>query len=287
MKLKHKVIKEFQFLTPDKKILILKANTVLEEYVYSQKDEKITIDKDIVDNNPEFFKEVDWKADLLSYLKTNKIPQPAVLSKKLFPFIEEFINTNSEPVQNLDVNKLKDLENKEFDLERREKRIVDREEELELRINRIEKRESEYKEDIKYLNQKETDLKQRLIDLTNKELELQELSQDLNERERNIESEILNNSTDMDVKYEELQKKIEEDLKKVTEKENELEKKTRELKLLEDEVNKDNSDILEYNKYISDKLEEISLWKSSIEIFLPDRSHYSVPPFPTIEKKTF
>jgi hypothetical protein len=72
MKLKHKVIKEFQFLTPDKKILILKVNTVLEEYVYCQKDESITIDKDIVDNNPEFFQEVDWRAELLSYLKTNK-----------------------------------------------------------------------------------------------------------------------------------------------------------------------------------------------------------------------
>lgn len=281
MKLKHKVIKEFQFLTSDKKILILKVNTVLEEYIYSQKDEKISIDKDIVDNNPEFFQEVDWKAELLSYLKTNKIPQPAVLSKKLFPFMEEFINTNSEPIQ------LKDLENKEFDLERREKRIVDREEELEIRINRIEKRESEYKEDIKSLDLKETDLKQRFIDLTNRELDLDEKIQDLNERERNIESEILSSSKDMDTKYEDLQKKIDEDLKKVTDKENELEKKARELKLLEDEVNKDNSDILEYNKYISDKLEEIFSWRDSIEVYLPDRSHYSVPPFPSIEKKTF
>jgi hypothetical protein len=287
MKLKHKVIKEFQFLTPDKKILILKVNSVLEEYVYTQKDEKILIDKDIVDNNPEFFLEVDWKAELVSYLKTNKIPQPAVLSKKLFPFMEEFINSNYETLPVLDINKSKELENKEFDLERREKRISDREEELEIRINRIEKRESEYKEDIKSLDKKETDLKQKIIEVTNKELELQELSQDINERERNIESEILNNSKDMDVKYEELQKKIEEDLKKVTEKENELEKKTRELKLLEDEVNKDNSDILEYNKYITDKLEEIASWKKSIEIFIPDRNYYSVPPFPTIEKKTF
>lgn len=286
MKLKHKVIKEFQFLTDDKKILILKVNTILEEYVYTQKDDSITIDKDIVDNNPEFFLEVDWKAELLSYLKANKIPQPAVLSKKLFPFMEEFINSEPLPTEVL-VSNSKDLENKEFDLERREKRISDKEDELEIRLSRIEKRESEYKEDIKSLDKRETDLKQKIIELTNKELDLQEISQNLNERERNIESEILNNSKDMDIKYEELQKKIEEDLKKVTDKENELEKKTRELKLLEDEVNKDNSDILEYNKYITDKLEEIDSWRKSIEVFLPDRSHYSVPPFPTIEKKTF
>ena len=289
MKIKHKVIKEFQYLSPDKKIFILKLGTILEDYIYKVKTELIPIDKDIIDNNPDFFILIDWKAELITYLKTNKIPQPAVLSKKLFPFMEEFINSNSEtlPVQTLDINKSKELENKEFDLERREKRISDREEELEIRINRIEKRESEYKEDIKSLDTKETDLKQKIIEVTNKELELQELSQDINERERNIESEILNNSKDMDVKYEKLQKKIEEDLKKVTEKENELEKKARELKLLEDEVNKDNSDILEYNKYITDKLEEISSWKKSIEIFLPDKNYYSVPTFPTIEKKTF
>ena len=83
MKIKHKVIKEFQYLSPDKKIFILKLGTILEDYIYKVKTELIPIDKDIIDNNPDFFIVIDWKAELLTYLKTNKIPQPAVLGKKL------------------------------------------------------------------------------------------------------------------------------------------------------------------------------------------------------------
>ena len=89
MKLKHKLIKEFQYLGDDKKIIVLKVGTILEEYVYKLKSEIIPIDKDIVDSNPDFFEIVEWKAELLSYLKSNKIPQPAILSKKLYPFMEE------------------------------------------------------------------------------------------------------------------------------------------------------------------------------------------------------
>lgn len=73
MKIKHKVIKEFQYLSPEKKIFILKTGTILEEYNYKVKSEIIQIDKDIIDNNPEFFEIIDWKAELLTYIKTNKI----------------------------------------------------------------------------------------------------------------------------------------------------------------------------------------------------------------------
>ena len=72
MKLKHKLIKEFQYLGEDKKIIVLKVGTILEEYVYKLKSELIPIDKDIVDSNPDFFEIVEWRAELLSYLKSNK-----------------------------------------------------------------------------------------------------------------------------------------------------------------------------------------------------------------------
>ena len=143
MKLKHKVIKEFQFLTEDKKILILKVNTILEEYVYTQKDDSITIDKDIVDNNPEFFLEVDWKTELLSYLKSNKIPQPSVLSKKLIPFIDDMImGSIPEPSSGsvVDEDYIKELEQKDYDLNRKESRLADIAEDIELKVARIKKR---------------------------------------------------------------------------------------------------------------------------------------------------
>ena len=49
MKIKHKVIKEFQYLSPDKKIFILNVGTILEEYNYRVKTEIIPIDRDIID----------------------------------------------------------------------------------------------------------------------------------------------------------------------------------------------------------------------------------------------
>jgi hypothetical protein len=48
MKIKHKVIKEFQYLSPDKKIFILKIGTILEEYNYRVKTEIIPIDLSLI-----------------------------------------------------------------------------------------------------------------------------------------------------------------------------------------------------------------------------------------------
>ena len=192
MKLKHKVIKEFQFLTPDKKILILKVNTVLEEYVYTQKDDKITIDKDIVDNNPEFFVEIDWKAELLSYLKTNKIPQPAVLSKKLFPFIEEMILSSiTENKSEVDLDYIKYLEQKEYELSRKESRLTDNEDDIEVRINRIQKREDDYKQDLKSLTEKEKEFEKKQKELLELETSLIQKESDLNEKITKFETSLI------------------------------------------------------------------------------------------------
>lgn len=267
MKLKHKVIKEFQFLTDDKKILILKVNSILEEYVYAQKDEKILIDKDIVDNNPEFFLEVDWKTELLSYLKTNKIPQPAVLSKKLVPFIDDMI-LGAIPEQTsgatIDEEYVKELEQKDYELSRKESRLADVEEDIEIRINRIKKREDDYKEDLKKLDKKEDELRQKNKEVSDRELMVQDKLQDLNERERNLESEILNSSQDIDGKYKELQDKISLDLKSLSEKEKELEEDQKELKLLEDELTEKESEINDKIRDFEIKLEEAKMWEAEL-----------------------
>ena len=141
MKIKHKVIKEFQYLSPDKKIFILKIGTILEEYNYRVKTDIIPIDKDIIDNNPEFFEVIDWKSELLSYMRAEKLPQPAQLGKKIIPFIEEMILSSisqSQPQgQVVDEYQIKELERKEKDLNNREFRIKDKEEEIEIRISRV------------------------------------------------------------------------------------------------------------------------------------------------------
>ena len=43
MSIKHKVIQDFQFVTSDKKIIVLKANSVLENYTYIGKGSSDTL----------------------------------------------------------------------------------------------------------------------------------------------------------------------------------------------------------------------------------------------------
>jgi uncharacterized protein (DUF3084 family) len=292
MKIKHKVIKEFQYLSPDKKIFILKLGTILEDYIYKVKTELIPIDKDIIDNNPDFFIVIDWKAELLTYLKTNKIPQPAVLGKKLFPFMEEFIlssSTQQVSVPVLDDSKSRELDDKEFELTRRAKRIKEKEDDLETRLSKVEGRENEYKTDVRLLDKREDDIRQRSNELTNKELDLEEKQQALGERERNIDSEILEASKDMDCKYSELQKKIDEDIKSVTDRENKLEVDLRELNKSKEEFEEYKLEVERYSAYLSDKVSELTNWKNMVEPNI-NYVHLSsfginIPPFPSLEFK--
>ena len=240
MKIKHKVIKEFQYLSPDKKIFILKIGTILEEYNYRVKTDIIPIDKDIIDNNPEFFEVIDWKSELLSYMRAEKLPQPAQLGKKIIPFIEEMILSSisqSQPQgQVVDEYQIKELERKEKDLNNRESRIRDKEDEIDIRVKRVEKREDEYKAELRNLDKKEDDLRTRSRGLTEKELDLQDKVRELNEKERNFDRSMLESTKDLDVKYVELQAKIDKDLKTLSEKEVELESLKKELKQKEDSI---------------------------------------------------
>lgn len=105
MSIKHKVLKDFQLVTEDKKIIVLKAKTVLEGYTYTSKNESVLVEKDIIDNNPDFFQVVDWKEELTAYLRQNKIAQPAVLSKKLVPFIQDMFVIPQTKVEIKEVTK--------------------------------------------------------------------------------------------------------------------------------------------------------------------------------------
>jgi hypothetical protein len=268
MKIKHKVIKEFQYLSPDKKIFILKVGTILQEYNYTVKSEIIPIDKDIIDNNPEFFEVVDWKSELLTHMKVQKFPTPSQFHKKLIPFIEEMVLSSIQhslgSVSSIDDSKIREVEWKEIDLNNRERRIKDKEEEIDIRLKRVEKREEDHKLELKSLDKKEDELRQRSRDLTEKQLDLEDKLQDLNEKERNFDRGILESAKDLDVKYAELQTKIDKDLKLVTEKEKDLEVLSKELKRKEEKLLQRESDIEEVEKLIQIKLEEILIERETL-----------------------
>jgi len=155
MKTKHKLIQDFQFISADKKIFVLKSGTILEEYNYKLKSEIVPIDKDIVDSNPLFFELIDWKSELMSYMRSEKMPQPAQLGKKLIPFIEEMVLSSLQQNSggSMDPSLIRDLEKRESDLlsskreidrrelelDSRDRRIKDKEDDIEVRSKRVEK----------------------------------------------------------------------------------------------------------------------------------------------------
>jgi hypothetical protein len=268
MKIKHKLLSDYQYTTTDKKIFLIKSGTIIEEYLYKVKGENIPIDKAVVEANPQLFHPVDWKSEMLAYMKVQKFPTPTQFHKKLIPFIEEMvlssIQQNSVPVNTVDESKLKDLEWKEIDLNSREKRIRDKEEEIDIRLKRVEKREEEHKSEIKLIDKKEDDLRARSRELTEKQIDLEDKVQDLNERERNFDRSLLQSSAELDSKYAELREKIDRDLKAVSEKERDLEILNRDLTRKEDELLQKESELVEVEKYLQIKIEEVNLEEESL-----------------------
>jgi DNA repair exonuclease SbcCD ATPase subunit len=255
MKIKHKVVKEFQYLSEDKKIFVLKAGTIIEEYNYKAKSETIAIDSTIIENNPEFFEIVDWKADLLAYIKANKLPTPAVLTKKLIPFFEDIFASSASQAVPVAVD-----DSFAKDLDRRDKKIQEKEDEIEIRLNRLDKRESEYKEDMKSLDKREDSIRERSRELVEKSLDLDDKTQDLNERERNIDRSALESSEEIDAKYEKLQKKIDLDLKALLKREKELESRLKDISKKEESLFNSENKIYEKSKayeLVSEELEAI------------------------------
>jgi DNA repair exonuclease SbcCD ATPase subunit len=266
MKIKHKLLSDYQFLSPDKKIFLIKSGTIIEEYIYKVKGDSISIDKEVVDANPQIFQIIDWKAELLSYMKAQKIPTPAQLHKKMIPFIEEMVlsSISNNTTINLDESKIKEIEWKEIDLNNREKRIRDKEEEIDIRLKRVEKREDDHKLELKELDKKEDDLRSRSRELTEKFLDLEDKMGDLNNRERNLDRSLLESSKELDQRYVELQSKIDSDIKKLTEKENELEILQKELMRKEESLLQRESDLEEVEKLIKIKIDEINLEEESL-----------------------
>lgn len=265
MKIKHKLLSDYQFLSNDKKIFLIKAGTIIEHYTYKVKSENISIDKEVVDANPQLFQIIDWKAEMLLYMKLQKLPTPAQLHKKLVPFVEEMVLSSiQQTTSTYDDSKIKEIEWKEIDLINREKRIKDKEEEIDIRIKRIEKREDDFKLELKNIDKKEDVLRERSKEITEKFLDLEDKIQDLNERERNFDRSLLETSNNLDVKYTELQEKIDTDIKMVTEKEKELEILQRDLVRKEEDLLQKESEIKEIENLIKLKIEDIDLEEESL-----------------------
>ncbi len=63
------------------------------------------------------FELIDWKIELISFMKKEKIPQTSSIGKKLIPFFEELVMTSIQHNSKMtDTVLLKDIEKKNNDL---------------------------------------------------------------------------------------------------------------------------------------------------------------------------
>jgi hypothetical protein len=182
MAIKHKVLKDFQLLTEDKKILILKAKTIIEDYKFKNKSETVSVPVDIIKNNTDYFSFIDWKEELQSYLKVNKIPQPAIITKKLVPFIETMMQESGtktkEVIKEVIIEKPKVVE-KEVIVEK----IISDDSlsiELETKLRKVQLKENQLDKEIEEANTKE-------LEATNREKKAQELEKTYTEKLKEIE----------------------------------------------------------------------------------------------------
>lgn len=234
---KHKILKDFQYTSPDKKIVILKSGSFLIDYKYSNKSDDFIVDSDLVDSNPDFFQVIDWKMEFTSFLKSNKIPQPAVLSKKIIPFLEEIIPTIGQN------DSSEDLSQREIEIETREKRLEIREDDFNLRLSRLELREKSYKDDIKSMEIREDRHKQDVIKYNESFSDLMEREIKLNEKERNLNKEILVSSQEIDQRQHEMNEKIKKDIDILSQRESDLSKKEKDLNKRESDIQTRESEI--------------------------------------------
>jgi seryl-tRNA synthetase len=206
MAIKHKVLKDFQLLTDDKKIIILKAKTVIEDYKFKNKSETVSVPVDIIKNNPDYFSFIDWKEELQSYLKVNKIAQPAVITKKLVPFIETMMDQGNTTIKEVIVEKevIKEvIVEKPKVIEKEvivEKMVSDQSLsiELETKLKKLQLKENQLDKEIEEASSKE-------IEATNREKRAQELEKTYTEKLKEVEDkEIHLNSKEIELSEKEL-----------------------------------------------------------------------------------
>lgn len=200
MPVKHKVLKDFQLLTDEKKILILKSKTILEDYKFKNKSEIVKVSPEVIKNNADYFQLIDWKEELQNFLKTNKIPQPAIITKKLLPFIENLLEELPTTTKEIIIEKPVTIEKEvyinnpiksddtEYETKLRKVELLQKKLENELvETNNI---EAEYIAKKTKLDQLENSLKKQEHKLENLSKDLNEKDSKLNDKENLIQTQL-------------------------------------------------------------------------------------------------
>ncbi len=263
MKNKFKLLSDYQYVSSDKRIFLIKAGTIIEDYTFKTKGVDIKIDKEIVDVNPQLFQLLDWKTELLSHLKVSKIPQPAQVSKKLIPFIEDIILSTTSSSDNSDdkYNEIIELENS---IKRRESRLNDNEDDINIRLKILEKREMTIKSELIDFDKRERDIRLKLSNIKDLENILAEKENELNKKERDVEFKVLESSTDIESKYSDIQTKINIDIENINRREIDIDSRAKEVTKLENILADKEAMLLDKERDITIKEEEMFVYGEEV-----------------------
>ena len=240
MIIRHKILKDFQLLTSDKKIIILKTGSLLEGYKYTTKNDSVKLDRDIVESNPDYFLLLDCKVELVNVMKAAKIQTPAIIAKKIMPFLEEILLSSSGGTAD------NSQEREELEQEYREKlrAVKDKEISLDAELTRVARREKEI----------EVDLEEAEKRIRKRQLEIDEISNGIDKLTQAKEREL-------EIKYQ----KLENDLRSEwQEKVNELSRKENLLAQRVLEIETKEGDNLRKLKDIQGKEEKLREFEASL-----------------------
>lgn len=265
MKTKFKLLLDYQYVSSDKRIFLIKSGTIIEDYIFKTKGADIKIDKEIVDMNPHIFQLLDWKNELLTHLKLSKIAQPAQVIKKLIPFIEDILLASTSISITDNSDRHNDLLDLESSLNRRETKLNDDISEVELRFNLVDKREKDIKLELKEIDKKDDSLRDKLSSLKIFESDLIKKENDLNKKERDIDHKLLETDSNLEEKFKSLQDKIENDIENLNTREFDLDRRTKEIVNKENNLSTRESKIIDSERDITIKYDDIMLIKEEVD----------------------
>jgi len=119
--MRYRVVKDFQYTNEKFQITILPTDQVLNKedngiYSFKIKGKEYAIPAEIVLKNPTFFKPIDWREDLLAYMKQNKRSTAPAVHKVVVEFMDTYVLNNKDIVDHDDMKELLELVRDKYNL---------------------------------------------------------------------------------------------------------------------------------------------------------------------------
>jgi hypothetical protein len=119
--MRYEVIKDFQYTNEKMQIMILPKNQTIEKYdtdtyIFKIKGKTYQIPAIIIENNPSFFKGVNWREDLLKEMKKNKRSTTAAIHKQIVEYIDTEVLFEKEIVDYDTMTELLEIVKEKYNL---------------------------------------------------------------------------------------------------------------------------------------------------------------------------